>query len=229
MTIILMLRRLALAMLLGASLGTAIAGYVDEYDIDALVSAGKVDVQALKNHGPEVMPVLVSIYERSGPDKRAVIARVFYQLGWKSPRAEAVLMPDVRTSHKQLRLQVQWALGRVSDDPAVVDALLNTMRHDSNPLFRDKAACALAYDQIRRPRAFVPGPQRWNARTPSASGNLGWTNTATTCSRRRRCAAHGCHAWAEHTGGIQFRRRCSRYRSRYLYGIRACEGPRKPE
>jgi hypothetical protein len=148
MTIILMLRRLALAMLLGASLGTATAGYVDEYDIDALVSAGKVDVQALKNHGPEVMPVLVSIYERSGPDKRAVIARVFYQLGWKSPRAEAVLMPDVRTSHKQLRLQVQWALGRVSDDPAVVDALLNTMRHDSNPLFRDKAACALAYDQI---------------------------------------------------------------------------------
>ena len=50
---------------------------------------------------------------------------------------------------------MQWALGRVSDDPAVVDVLLENMRNDPNPLFRDKAACALAYDQIhlRRPRS----------------------------------------------------------------------------
>ena len=43
---------------------------------------------------------------------------------------------------------MQWALGRVSDDPAVVDVLLDNMRNDPLPLFRDKAACALAYDQV---------------------------------------------------------------------------------
>ena len=29
-----------------------------------------------------------------------------------------------------------------------MDVLLDNMRNDANPLFRDKAACALAYDQI---------------------------------------------------------------------------------
>ena len=43
--------------------------------------------------------------------------------------------------------RVEW-LGRVSDDPKVVDVLLENLQHDDNPLFRDKAACALAYDQI---------------------------------------------------------------------------------
>ena len=43
---------------------------------------------------------------------------------------------------------MQWALGRVSDDPAVIDVLLDNMRNDPVPLFRDKAACALAYDQV---------------------------------------------------------------------------------
>ncbi len=47
-----------------------------------------------------------------------------------------------------MRLQVQWALGRVSDDPVVVESLVYNMTNDSNPLFRDKAACALASDQI---------------------------------------------------------------------------------
>src|SRR5207247_437736 len=46
------------------------------------------------------------------------------------------------------RLQVQWALGRVSDDTQIVDILYDIMRNDPNALFRDKAACALAYDQI---------------------------------------------------------------------------------
>jgi HEAT repeat protein len=53
-----------------------------------------------------------------------------------------------RTSNQDLRLSVQYALGRVSDDPAVVDVLVENMQGDPNPLFRDKAACALAYDQI---------------------------------------------------------------------------------
>jgi hypothetical protein len=36
----------------------------------------------------------------------------------------------------------------VSNDQDVVDTLIANMRNDSNPLFRDKAACALSYDQI---------------------------------------------------------------------------------
>jgi hypothetical protein len=38
-------------------------------------------------------------------------------------------------------------MGRVSNDPKVVDTLLDIMRHDGNAHFRDKAACALTYDQ----------------------------------------------------------------------------------
>jgi hypothetical protein len=63
-------------------------------------------------------------------------------------RAKRALMKDVHTLNQDLRLQVQWALGRVSKDQDVVDTLIANMRSDSNPLFRDKAACALAYDQI---------------------------------------------------------------------------------
>ena len=43
---------------------------------------------------------------------------------------------------------MQWALGRVSSEDKVVDTLLGIMRNDHTELFRDKAACALAYDQI---------------------------------------------------------------------------------
>ena len=50
---------------------------------------------------------------------------------------------------------MQWALGRVSDDPDVVDVLLENMQNDPCPLFRDKAACALAYDQIH----LAPGAE----------------------------------------------------------------------
>jgi hypothetical protein len=57
-------------------------------------------------------------------------------------------MRDVHTSDQELRISVQYALGRVSNDPAVVDAVLENMQEDANPLFRDKAACALAYDQV---------------------------------------------------------------------------------
>jgi hypothetical protein len=35
----------------------------------------------------------------------------------------------------------------VSGDEEVVKVLLDNMMHDTNPLFRDKSACALAYDQ----------------------------------------------------------------------------------
>jgi HEAT repeat protein len=104
--------------------------------------------EGLKPLGPAVLPRLVRLYGTSSETQRARIALVFYSLGWKSDEARRVLMKDVHTPNEDLRLQVQWALGRVSDDPEVVDVLLANLQNDANPLFRDKAACALAYDQI---------------------------------------------------------------------------------
>ncbi|MGH9425571.1 MAG: HEAT repeat domain-containing protein [Terriglobia bacterium] len=114
--------------------------------VAALIVQGKT--ANLKALGPGVLPVMVGLYESSDETQRTRIAETFYQLGWKSPEAKRVLMKDVHTSNQYLRLQVQWALGRVSNDNDVVDVLLENMGKDANPLFRDKAACALAYDQI---------------------------------------------------------------------------------
>ena len=58
------------------------------------------------------------------------------------------MMQDIDTDNRELRLQVQWALGRVSNDDAVVEVLLDTLQNDGSALFREKAACALASDQI---------------------------------------------------------------------------------
>ncbi len=116
-------------------------------DLRALVIAGNYD--AIRQRGVETMPELVRLYESAGEEaERARVANAFYQLGWKSEDARRALMRDVHTSNQDLRLSVQYALGRVSDDAAVVDVLLENMQDDANPLFRDKAACALAYDQI---------------------------------------------------------------------------------
>ena len=93
--------------------------------------------------------MLADAYEREpDPGRRRTLANVFYRLGWESPEAKRVLLPDIDTDHTDLRLSVQWALGRVSADEDVVPLLLDIMRHDENALFRDKAACALASDQI---------------------------------------------------------------------------------
>jgi len=108
----------------------------------------KTDIDGLKRLGPGVLPVLASMYERADEQGRTFFAWVFYSLGMKSPDAKRVLMRDVHTANADLRLQVQWALGRVSNDDDVVDVLLENMQDDANPLFRDKAACALANDQI---------------------------------------------------------------------------------
>lgn len=125
----------------------AAAAGVDEAAVLSHVQSR--NVQGLKAMGSDVLPVMARIYENSSsPDERAGIANLFYQLGWKSAEAKRVLMKDVHTQHQQLRLQAQWALGRVSGDDDVVDILLGNMQNDPSPLFRDKAACALAYDQI---------------------------------------------------------------------------------
>ena len=91
---------------------------------------------------------MAQLYQSAGESNRASIAAAFYGLGWKSPDAKRVLTPDVHIANQALRIQVQYALGRVSSDADVVDVLLDNMQNDANPLFRDKAACALAYDQI---------------------------------------------------------------------------------
>lgn len=134
--------------LLGALLlaSPALAAGVDQARLRAAATQG--DFKQIQAMGPGVMPALVRLYTASSEQDRATIAYVFYNLGWKSPEAKRALMADVHTQNQTLRLQVQWALGRVSDDADVVDVLLENMQHDPVPLFRDKAACALAYDQI---------------------------------------------------------------------------------
>ena len=107
------------------------------------------DIARLKARGPEVPALLARIYtSTSSEDDRAVIAWILYTIGTKSPEARAALLRDIDTQNSKLRLEVQWALGRVSDDTEIVDILARIMRNDDNALFRDKAACALAYDQI---------------------------------------------------------------------------------
>jgi HEAT repeat protein len=104
---------------------------------------------AIRAQGAGVLPGLIRLYETSADENfKARVAEAFYQLGWKSAEAKRVLIRDAYTANAALRLQVQWALGRVSNDPDVVDVLLYNMTDDANPQFRDKAACALANDQI---------------------------------------------------------------------------------
>jgi hypothetical protein len=106
------------------------------------------DMEGLRAKGQAVLPILVELYPRSSEAGRANIAWVFYSLSWPSEGARKALMADVHTADPSLRLQVQWALGRVSNDDSVVDVLLDNLQNDKNPLFREKAACGVASDQI---------------------------------------------------------------------------------
>lgn len=110
--------------------------------------AGLQDFEALRAKGPAVLPLLAELYRRSDTALKTKIAGIFYQLSWKSEAAKEAMLADVHTEDPNLRLQVQWALGRVSNDDAVVDVLLDNLENDTNPLFRDKAACGLASDQV---------------------------------------------------------------------------------
>ena len=107
----------------------------------------KNDVQGIRALGPAAMPELARLYEAGDATRKIAIADIFYQVSLRSQEAERVLLRDVHTANPQLRTSVQYALGRVSNDQKVVDTLLDIMRHDGNPYFRDKAACALTYDQ----------------------------------------------------------------------------------
>lgn len=107
-----------------------------------------VQTEQLRALGQGVLPVMAQIYTTSDEAGRTRIASTFYQLGWPSQEAYQALIQDIRTTNPDLRLQVQWALGRVSGEDQVVETLLGIMRNDKSALFRDKAACALAYDQV---------------------------------------------------------------------------------
>jgi hypothetical protein len=106
------------------------------------------DAEALRSLGTKALPELVRLYRAGDTAQKTRIANLLYQLSWKSPEAANALIRDVKTPDPGLRVAVQYALGRVSDDPRVVDALLQNMMQDPNPFFRDKAACALTYDQV---------------------------------------------------------------------------------
>ena len=103
--------------------------------------------ESLKQYGESAIVPLLELYAEGDNAQKARVAGALYYLNIKSEEAREILMKDIHTADQDLRLQVQWAVGRVSSDDVVVHALLDNMRNDPNPVFRDKAACALAHDQ----------------------------------------------------------------------------------
>ena len=107
--------------------------------------------EELRALGPGIMEELAELYRsRDDPAQRERVAWAFYQLGWRSEEAAAALLPDVEGEIVEpgLKISAQYALGRVSNDPMIVKVLLRNLRHSRGLRIRDKAACALAYDQI---------------------------------------------------------------------------------
>jgi HEAT repeat protein len=134
--------------LVGPLLLVILAGSVAVAGSRVAELVAREDVAGLRAIGPSAAAEMVRLYRDGDVAQRTRIAHLFYQLSWQSPAAMEALMDDVRTEDPGLRIAVQYALGRVSDNPAVVDNLLKNMMHDPNPYFRDKAACALTYDQV---------------------------------------------------------------------------------
>ncbi len=107
--------------------------------------------EELRALGPGIMPELAALYSsRDDPVQRKQVAWAFYQLGWQSEAAVTALLPDVEGEKvdPKLKISAQYALGRVSSDPMVIQVLLRNLRHSGGLLLRNKAACALANDQI---------------------------------------------------------------------------------
>lgn len=121
-------------------------------DLDEIADlVDRRDYEALEALGPDILPELAALYDLRRQDPtREHVAWAWYRLGWQSPEAVEVLLPDVEgdATPTGLRISAQYALGRVSDDDIVVKTLIRNMRRGNTPRIRDKAACALAYDQI---------------------------------------------------------------------------------
>jgi len=106
------------------------------------------NLEEIRTIGPDGIPALLFLYETGDDTLRTQLAQVFHELAWPSPEVEQALVRDIGSKNVELRLAVFYALGRVSSDPEVVEMLLDILKNDPNPLLRDKAACALAYDQV---------------------------------------------------------------------------------
>lgn len=141
-----MYRRLSLLVL--SALLLTVPVYAEDLSQKVIRLVEGDDAEGLRALGEEAIPSLVWLYELSEEPERIQIANLFYRMGTLSPQAERALLRDFESPNVELRLAVQYALGRVSNDPMVIETLLYTMENDRNPLIRDKAACALAYDQI---------------------------------------------------------------------------------
>lgn len=141
-----MFRRLSLLAVSVLLLSVPVSAEELSQQVTRLVDAG--DAEGLRALGDEAISSMVWLYELSEEPERIHIADLFSRMGIRSQVAERALVRDFESANVELRLAVQRALGRVSDDPMVVETLLYTMENDRNPLVRDKAAAALAYDQI---------------------------------------------------------------------------------
>jgi hypothetical protein len=141
-----MFRRLSLLVVFTLLLSVPVFAEELSQQVTRLVEAD--DADGLRALGEEAVASMVWLYELSEEPERIQLANLFYKMGVRSQVAERALVRDFHSENVELRLAVQYALGRVSDDPMVIETLLYTLENDRDPLFRDKAACALAYDQI---------------------------------------------------------------------------------
>ena len=141
-----MFRRLSLLVVSALLLSTPVFAEELSQQVTRLVETG--DADGLRALGDEAVTSMVWLYELSEEAERIHIANLFSRMGVRSQVAERALVRDFESGNVELRLAVQRALGHVSDDPMVIETLLYTLENDRNPLVRDKAAAALAYDQI---------------------------------------------------------------------------------
>jgi len=141
-----MLRRLSLLVVSTLLLSVPVFAEELSQQVTRLVEAD--DADGLRALGDEAISSMVWLYELSEEPERIHLANLFSKMGLQSEVAEHALIRDFESGNVELRLAVQYALGRVSNDPMVIETLLYTMENDRNPLIRDKAASALAYDQI---------------------------------------------------------------------------------
>lgn len=141
-----MCRRLSLLVVSALLLSVPVLAEELSQQVTRLVEAD--DADGLRALGDEAITSMVWLYELSEEPERIHLANLFYKMGVQSQEAERALIRDFHSGNIELHLAVQYALGRVSDDPMVIETLLYTLENDRDPLIRDKAACALAYDQI---------------------------------------------------------------------------------
>jgi hypothetical protein len=141
-----MFRRLSLLAVFLLLLSVPVIAEELSQQVTRLVEAG--DAAGLRALGEDAVTSMALLYELSEEPERLRIANLFHDMGIQSQVAERALLRDFESPNLELRLAVQDALGRVSNDPMVIETLLYMLENDRNPLIRDKAASALAYDQI---------------------------------------------------------------------------------